>query len=246
MKTLVPRLEQRQIGRVHVFDLFGSLVGERSQEVVEKIDHTIQKKRLKRVILNLQEVQELDELIVRKLVASLLRPQRSLLYCASPKLRGFFEGSYLPHNIKLCTTEAEVADWVGSFLFEKEKDIGLSKDQEESHNPYGLERRRKKRIRVAIPIEIEFETKDGQKVHSRAIATNISQGGLFAEYLDLESSLQVSQLGDLESNKVTVIVAPSQNFAEEVRIPGCVKRIELVKRQVGMGIQFLNPPPETL
>ena len=243
MKTSIPKVVQRQIGRVHVFDLSGSLIGERSHEVIEKIDHTIQKKKLKRVILNLQEVQELDELVVRKIVASLLRPQRSLLYCANDKVRSFFEGGYLPHNIKLCTNETEVADNVGSFLFEKEKDIGLPKDQEEHENAYGLERRRKKRIRVAIPIEIEFETKEGVKVHSKAIATNISQGGLFAEYLDLESSLQVSQLGDLESNKVTVIVPPSENFPDEVRIPGCVKRIELSKRQVGMGIQFSVPPP---
>ena len=77
-----------------------------------------------------------------------------------------------------------------------------------------------------------------EKVHSKAIATNISQGGLFAEYLDLDSSLEVSQIGDLESNKVLVIVPANENFPEEVRIPGCVKRIELSKRQVGMGIQF--------
>ncbi len=241
MKPLVPRIEQRQIGRVHVFDLFGSITGERSQEIIEKIDHVIQKKRLKRVILNLKEVQELDEIVVRKLIASLLRPQRSLLYCSDEKVRAMFNSSYLPDSIKLCANETEVADWVGSFLFEKEKDIGISKEHEETENPYGLERRRKKRIRVAIPIEIEFETKEGQKILSKAIATNISQGGLFAEYLDLESSLQVSQLGDLESNRVTVIVPPTESFPEVVRIPACVKRIELVKRQVGMGIQFLNP-----
>ena len=238
MKTMVPKLEQRQIGRVHVFDLSGTLTGERSIEVIEKIDHTIQKKKLKRVILNLQEVQELDELTVRKLIASLIRPQKSLVYCTDEKIRAFFHAGYLPHNVRLCSNDTEVAELVGSFLFEKDKDIGLPKEQENVKNPYGLERRRKKRIRVAIPIEIEFEAKDGRKIHSKAIATNISQGGLFAEYLDLDSSLQVSQLGDLESNKVTVVVPASENFPEEVKIPGCVKRIELAKRQVGMGIQF--------
>ena len=239
MKTLVPKLEQRQIGRVHVFDLFGSLTGERSYEVIEKIDHTIQKKKLKRVIVNLQEVQELDELAVRKIIASLIRPQKSLLYCADEKLRAFFQNGYLPHNVKLCANDTEIAESVGSFLFEKDKDIGLPKEQETFKNEYGLERRRRKRIRVAIPIQIEFETKEGKKIYSKAIATNISQGGIFAEYLDLDSSLEVSQISDLESNKVLVIVPANENFPEEVRIPGCVKRIELAKRQVGMGIQFV-------
>ncbi len=239
MKTLIPKLEQRQIGRVHVFDLSGTLTGERSYEVIEKIDHTIQKKKLKRVILNLQEVQDLDELVVRKIIASLLRPQKSLVYCADEKLRAFFQASHMPNNVKLCANETEIAESVGSFLFEKDKDIGLPKDQENFKNEYGLERRRKKRIRVAIPVEIEFEMKDGKKIHSKAIATNISQGGLFAEYLDLDSSLQISQLGDLESNKVNVVVPANENFPEEVRIPGCVKRIELAKRQVGVGIQFV-------
>lgn len=239
MKLLAPKVEQRQIGRVHVFDLFGSLTGEKSYEVIEKIDHTIQKKKFKRVILNLQEVQELDEIAVRKIIASLIRPQKSLVYCSNELLRSFFQGSHLPHNVKLCSNESEIAESVGSFMFEKDKDIGLPKEQENVKNNYGLERRRKKRIRVAIPIQIEFESKDGKKTFSKAIATNISQGGLFAEYLDLDSSLQVSQLGDLESNKVTVIVPANENFPEEVKIPGCVKRIELSKRQVGLGIQFL-------
>ncbi|PIQ87220.1 MAG: hypothetical protein COV74_01480 [Candidatus Omnitrophica bacterium CG11_big_fil_rev_8_21_14_0_20_45_26] len=239
MKTLVPRIEQRQIGRVHVFDLYGSFTGDRSVPVIEKIDHTIQKKRLKRVILNMQEVQDLDELGARKILASLIRPQKSLVYCAGENLQQYFQSSYLPHNVKLCRNDEEVADCLGSFLFEKDKDIGLSKEQENFKNEYGLERRRKKRIRVAIPIEIEFEMKSGTKVHSKAIATNISQGGLFAEYLDLDSSLQVTQLGDLESNKVTVVVPANENFPEDVRIQGCVKRIELTKRQVGMGIQFV-------
>ncbi|MBI4387950.1 MAG: hypothetical protein HY582_02780 [Candidatus Omnitrophica bacterium] len=239
MKTTMPRLEQRQIGRVHVFDLFGSLTGEKSFEVIEKIDHAIQKKKLKRVILNLQEVQELDEIAVRKIVASLIRPQKSVVYCTSDKLKALFQSSHLPNNVQLCNTEAEIADLVGSFLFEKDKDIGIPKDQEVAKNPYGLERRRKKRIRTAIPIEIEFELKDGRKVHSTAIATNISQGGLFAEYLDLDSSLEVSQMSESEGSKVIVVVPPSDNFPEELRIPGCIKRIELLKRQIGLGIQFV-------
>lgn len=239
MKTSLPKLEQRQIGRVHVFDVSGSLAGERAAEIIEKVDHTIQKKKLKRVILNLQEATDLDEIMGRKLIASMIRPQRSLIYGANDKLRSFFSSSYLPRNVTLCSTETEVADVVGSFLFEKDKDIGLPKEQEVVKTEYGLERRRKKRIRVAIPIEIEFTLPEGKVVHSKAIATNISQGGLFAEYLDLDSSLEVSQLGSLESNKVTVIVPPNDNFPEQVRIPGCVKRIELLKRQVGMGIQFL-------
>ncbi len=241
MKPAAPKLEQRQIGRVHVFDLSGSLTGEKSFEVIEKIDHTIQKKKLKRVILNLQEVEEVDEIAARKIVASLIRPQKSLIYCANERLSAFFQSGYMSHNVRLCATDAEVADSLGSFLFEKEKDIGIPKEQLENgfKNAYGLERRRKKRIRVAIPIHIEFETKDGKKVFSKAIATNISQGGLYAEYLDLDSSLEVSKLSDLESNKVTVIVPANESFPEELRIPACVKRIELLKRQVGMGIQFV-------
>ena len=239
MKTLMAKLEQRKIGRVQVFDLYGSLTSEFSGDVVEKIDHVIQKKKLKRVILNLQKVQEMDELMVRRLIASLIRPQKSLVFCAEDRLRTLFKTTYLPKNIKLCASEAEVADSVGSFLFEKDKDLGIPKETELLHDKYGLERRRSKRIRVAIPIEIEFQTGDGKTIHSKAIATNISQGGLFAEYLDLDSSLQVSQMSDLESNKVTVVVPPNENFPNEVRIPACIKRIELSKRQVGMGMQFL-------
>ena len=233
------QLGLRQIGRVQVFDLSGTLAGETLDSVIEKIEHTIHKKQLRRVILNLQKVQTLDELALRKLIACLLRPQRSLVFVPDGAARDLFLASHVPSNIKLCQNEEEVAEAFGSFLFLKDKMYQVPVDESQpGTKDYGLERRRSKRIRVAIPIHIKFQMKDGSALNAKAIATNVSQGGIFAEFLSLDSP-EYTKMQGLEGSRLELTVPPNDTFKEEMTIPGKIVRFELNKKQYGIAIQFL-------
>src|SRR3989338_3354644 len=119
----------RKIGRVQVFDIMGVLKGEELYDVIEKIEQTIQKKKLRRVILNLQKAVSMDEVAVRRLAACLLRPQKSLIYAPGDWCREAFQSSYLSPNIKLCKNEEEVAEAFGSFLFVKDKTYQVAVDE---------------------------------------------------------------------------------------------------------------------
>ena len=233
------QLGLRKIGSVQVFDLGGILTGEDMEPVAQKIDQVIQKKRLRRVILNLQRVQSIDEIALRKIVACLLRPQRSLIYAPEGASRDLFQTTHLPSNIRLCKNEEEVAEAFGSFLFLKDKifEVPVDETQPRSKN-YGLERRRNKRIRVAIPVYLAFHMKDGSTLAAKGIATNVSQGGLFAEFLDLDAP-DYPKLQGLEQTEVTITVPPSETFKEELAVPGKIARFELLKKQFGIAIQFL-------
>ena len=159
------RLGLRKIGSVQVFDLGGVLTGNEMESVTQKIDQVIQKKKLRRVILNLQKVQSIDEIALRKIVACLLRPQRSLIYAPDGTSRDLFLTTHLPNNIRLCKNEEEVADAFGSFLFLKDKMFEVPVDETiPQPKSSGLERRRDKRIRVAIPVQLDFHMKDGKEV----------------------------------------------------------------------------------
>ena len=229
----------RKIGSVQVFDLGGVLTGEEMEPVTQKIDQVIQKKKLRRVILNLQKVQSMDEIALRKIVACLLRPQRSLIYAPDGASRDFFTTTHLPNNIKLCKNEEEVADAFGSFLFLKDKMFEVQVDETMPQSKgYGLERRRNKRIRVAIPVKLTFHMKDGSALVAKAIATNVSQGGLFAEFLDLDAPNYPKMQG-LEQTEVTITVPANETFKEELTAPGKIARFELLKKQFGIAIQFI-------
>lgn len=233
------QLGLRKIGSVQVFDLSGVLTGEEMDPFVQKIDQVIQRKKLRRVILNLQKVQSIDEIALRKIIACLIRPQRSLIYAPDGSCRDRFLSTHLPHSVKVCKNEEEVAEAFGSFLFVKDKMFQVPVDETKPQpKSYGLERRRNKRIRVAIPIQLAFQMKDGSILTTKAIATNVSQGGIFAEFLDLDAP-EYSQMQGLEQSQVTITVAANETFKDEVTIPGKIARFELLKKQYGIAIQFL-------
>ena len=229
----------RKIGSVQVFDLMGDLNSPELDPVVQKIDQVIQRKKLRRVILNLQKIHSMDEIPVRKLLACLLRPQRSLIFAPDEKFYKFFQATHLPGSIKLCRNEEEVTEAFGSFLFLKDRifQVPLNESNPASQG-YGLERRRSKRIRVAIPIHLKCLMKDGSLLETKAIATNVSQGGLFAEFLDLNAP-DYSRMQGLEGTQVTVVVPANETFKEQVTIPGKINRFELLRKQYGIAIQFL-------
>lgn len=229
----------RKIGSVQVFDLGGILVGEEMDPAVHKIEQTIQKKRLRRVILNLQKVQSMDEVSFRKIMACLIRPQRSLVFAPEGSYRGMFESGHLPQNVRICKNEEEVADAFGSFLFVKDKMFEVQADPLQTQiKDYGLERRRNKRIRVAIPVKLLFHMKDGSKLEAKGIATNVSQGGVFCEFLDLNAPAY-SRMQGLEETLVTITVPPNETFKEEITIPAKIGRFELFKTQYGIALKFV-------
>jgi hypothetical protein len=139
----------------------------------------------------------------------------------------------------LCKNEEEVAEAFGSFLFLKDKMFEVPVDETKpEHKDYGLERRRSKRIRVAIPIQLTLRMQDNSNLSVKAIATNVSQGGVFAEFLDLNAP-DYSRVQGLEHSEVTITIPPNETFKETMTIPGKISRFELLKKQYGIAIQFL-------
>jgi hypothetical protein len=233
----------REIGSVRVFDLMGEATNQDAvQEVAWKIQRNIRRHRLQRVILNVQKIKFLDELSIRKLVAAFLRPQRSAIYGATGTLSHQFEETYLPQNIKLCPTEKEVAEDFGPFLFHKEvigKVLG-EEDRRVGERPIGreLERRRSKRMHVAIPLEMTVSPRGGESIETKGIATNISEGGVFIEYLDLDALDRIEALDPIEGISVEIRIRPSGNFPEEYELAGVIRRKEVRKRGLGLAVQF--------
>lgn len=235
------KVTTREIGSVCVFDLEGAPTQETLQEVAWKIQRNIRRHRLQRVIINLQKLPALDPLGLRKLLAACIRPQKSLIFGASDSLLLSLEETYVPNNVRVCKTEQEVAEDFGPFLLERDRDKEFTLgDKGEEGIGIRVERRRSKRMHVAIPIELKIPTKKGDVVITRAIATNISEGGLFTEYLDLDVCDEIDAMGSLDGQEVEIHIFPSANFPEEYNLRGRIKRKELRKKQLGFAVEFLG------
>ncbi|MDD5217544.1 MAG: PilZ domain-containing protein [Candidatus Omnitrophica bacterium] len=235
------KLSTREIGAVSVFDLEGYPTQEALQEIAWKIQKKIRRHRIQRVILNLKNLPFLDPISMRKLLSACLRPQRSLIFGASVDAVQTMEDNYLPKNVRICNSEEAVAEDLGPFLLEKESGKEIPRE-----NPFAptesighqVERRRCKRMHVAIPVEFKILMKNGEPIQTRAIVTNISEGGLFAEYLDLDDAKVVEAIEGIEGLGVEVRLCPCSNFPEEYHLDGVIMRRELRGKQLGLAIKF--------
>ena len=233
----------REIAGVSVFDLKGEPTFESVQDVTWKIQKSIRRHRLQQIILNFQQAGSMDSIGLRRLLTVCLRPKHSVIYGASPEIVHCLEDGYLSSRVEICGDEKAVAESFGPFLFDKdaEKKIpakGVMRPKESIG--YQFEARRSHRMHVAIPLELTIMPAKEEAIVTKAIATNISEGGLFAEYLNLDVAHKVNDLEPIESLPVEIHVFPSANFPEEYHLKGKVRRKELRKEQLGLGVEFVG------
>ena len=93
-------------------------------------------------------------------------------------------------------------------------------------------------MHVAMPVELRITSAQNEIVITKAIVTNISQGGLFVEYLDLEAAAKITAMEPIENLPVEIHIFPSANFPEEYHVAGSIRRKEIRKEQLGFGIEF--------
>ena len=93
-------------------------------------------------------------------------------------------------------------------------------------------------MHIALPIELKLFSPDGKVFEAKAIATNISEGGLLAEYLNLEAANQIQNLPNVGGFEAEIRIFQSAHYPEEHRLKGKVNRRELRKKQLGIAVEF--------
>jgi len=234
----------REIGAVSIFDLLGSPQGASAHDEVQdlawRMQKNIRRHRLQRVILNMKGVDTLDAISMRKILAACIRPKQSVIYGATHDLLQVISENHLPHNIGVCSTEKEITEQLGTFLFDKDESKRMIRTNLDAGTVGSeIERRRSHRMHVALPLEIKVLT-DQTPLVTTSIATNISEGGLFAEYLDLDAAEKMDSVDLIAGKKVHLHIFPSAYFPTEFDVSGVIRRKELRGKQLGLGIEFVS------
>ena len=235
----------REIGGVAVFDLKGAPTVESVQEVACKIQKNIRRHHFHQIILNFKEAGPMDTIELRRLLTVCIRPKHSVIYGASPDMAHFLEENCFSGKVDICADEKEVAESFGPFLFDQDPDKrSLEKGARTTRESLGyqLESRRSHRMHVAVPLELRIMSPQNEVVTTKAIATNISEGGMFVECLDLESATKIMRMEPVENLLVEIHIFPSANFPDEYHVAGKIRRKEIRKEQLGFGIEFQENP----
>jgi len=227
--TSKTEIHKRRIGSVVIFDLFGELTDDEIDAIKDFMEKNIQRGGFRNVILNAQHILHIDQLALRKILVPLERPHRKAVYCSSPELLNVFLNTYLPEKTVVCKNEAEISDVFGLYLVEKDKFI------------FKGERRKSKRIDVAIPVTIKIEVSPTDVQSTTALITNLSEGGFYAEYLDLQSATTLKNVREVKSRPAQAVFRPPLASADKTfRIE--IIRVEVASRQTGVAVKFIEQP----
>jgi len=226
MKAAHPLCPYRQIGRVQNVDLIPHLTGEQGEAWLEVMARHFFQGVQRAVVVNISNLVETDNAQLRRLMLYMEKPLKTAFYTNDPGKAKEFIPEYINASMPVLKEEEQTVNHFGLDLIERRRDVVSYK-----------ERRRYKRFKVVVPVEII--TKDKQPIVTRAIVTNISEGGAFCQYLDIAASLKMVGLGEKPRIPVEMILK-HQDFGNECElVKGYIIRVETTGQQRGVAVRFV-------
>ena len=227
MEYRIPHVSRRMIGKVNIFDLQGDIKENLIDGIRSYIESYIKECHFNNVILNIQSVKEPETDVTHSILQILEIPKKSAVFADSKEKIDHFTHGYQSKKMKSCCAQKDIVSLFCKELIEKDKVINFN------------ERRKSKRIKSALDAEIDFIDSKNNTVHSQAIITNISDDGIFAEYLDLSSSLNVHDLDYFKNLTARIAMQnPDQSKENLLEYYGNILRLEFSGNQAGIAIQF--------
>ncbi|MBU1864539.1 MAG: PilZ domain-containing protein [Candidatus Omnitrophica bacterium] len=223
MKQQLPQITRRRIGSVVIIDIKGELVGPWALKAKESIAQLLSE-NIKNLIINIKELQTVDSLGVKAISENLHENSRNALISGKISVMEMFSRLNVLNNIKVFDDENGIISFFG-------------KEFVENNNPPFIEKRNYSRLNTAIPLEFYYNDSHEQMIVFKAIVTDLSEGGLFAEYLDLETVDTVNKRLDPYDLKMLElkIKLPHHDY---IYASGKVLRTIITGEQLGLGIEF--------
>jgi anti-anti-sigma regulatory factor len=211
---MLTQITKRSRGNLTVVDVKGSVTAEWVNRVKSEILHYLQSSP--KIALNLTDVTQMDSLGIKALVEIL--PLGSCVIRGRNDVMELFEHYSQNKQFHYFLSEAEIPA---------------------ANAPLDgvvLEVRSYPRSTTALTLRF-YRAEDPDKIMFRATVTNLSEGGLFAEYLDLENpEYSLELLNPYEFQWLMMEITWPEGAITEVR--GKVVHLKVDGEQLGLGIQF--------
>ncbi|MBI4971886.1 MAG: PilZ domain-containing protein [Candidatus Omnitrophica bacterium] len=224
--SYIPQIINRKVGEVEILDLKGDFVGPWAIRGKEDIQRFVETTKPRNLLINLKDVETIDSLGVKAIIDNLGGGIKSGIVSGNYSVVEMFSRLVPTTEIRFLKDEDEVVHFFAEELV-KER-TGL---------PPVEEKRKFPRLKTAFPLEFTFIDGEGEQMVFRAIVTNLSEGGLYAEYLDLEpSSANPKKIDPYDFKMLEMKIKLDDD--SEIHGEGKVVRTDLDGEQMGIAIQF--------
>ncbi len=217
-----PQVVKRRIGKLDLVDLKGDLVGPWAVRVQQEIDSMAENDLASALVLNLRPLETMDSLGAKAVVENLIKRERSGMIRGSEQVMSMIKAYPVKRSMNVINGEEELVKLFG---------------REMAQTDAKTDKRLFRRIKTALPMFFYCKDKKGKMIQFRAIVTNMSEGGLFAEYIDLEDAEKSKAIiNPYELSLLKLEIAGPDDMPIEAE--GKVIHVKADGDQVGIGIEF--------
>ncbi len=220
-------IKSKSVGAVRIFEICGKFSGEFADKGNVAMQRVMKTMTLKNVLFNLRELEQIDDRGIDFILDRGRQASKCGLLARDQVLSENFRRRDKEQRISYLGTEEEAVRF-----FSKEFASGTTEDS----NPV-LERRHYIRLDTVLPVEFEYECGSGRKLFFSAVVTNLSENGLYAEFIQSRAEDQarvVMDPYDLRLIGLKLIIPPG----EIVDMKG--KLIHGSVRDGGVGLEFYD------
>ena len=227
---MIPQVVKRQIGKVNLIDMNGSMTSLWVSRLKTQLEQAFHNLDGNPVVFNFRPISDLDTLGVKAFFsATLKRPHLSLL-SGSHEVMDLFNHYPESKQFQIFDNEDDLVRTYGPELLD-------SKIKDSDH-------RGSLRLQTAISVKFSYQ-QDSEQKQCVGIISNLSKHGFYIEYIDILSVEQsLTQLSPYDIQVLDfVLTLPN---GKTVRGQGKVLHWQLDQDQFGIGIQIesLNPHNE--
>lgn len=221
------RIKSKRVGTVNICEVFGSFCDEFARRGRVAIDQ-LSKSPLQAhdLFLNVTELQSIDSFGLGVLAESAVHFRKRGLFIGQCKASGQFTSEHIRNVYQILKNRSEVASYFAAEFAARSSDMAE-----------GEERRGFVRLKTVIPAQFLLPgTQEKQRPYF-AVVTNLSEGGLYAEFIDSDTEVHaVKELDPLELKLIDVRLA----LTPGLKISGEAKVIHAKPGEGGIGMEFYH------
>jgi hypothetical protein len=224
------KIKAKRVGDVSIFEICGELTGDFASRSEEAMHECLANMRHRNALFNVQELRQIDKKGVGAILENACYVTKSAVLCEPNPVRNYIQASDTTHRLSYFQNREDVA-----YYFSKEFAAPSLGEQ------CTRERRRYIRLKTSLPTHFWFESEEGKLFQFFAVATNLSEGGLFAQFIESVSEDSVKQkLNPYDFQLLHIRVA----LLGENPVEGVGKLIHGNIREGGIGIELYEMDDE--
>jgi len=164
------KIKAKNIGAVQIFEINGNFAGEFAKDGQEAMQRTLSKFVFQNLLFNLKNARYVDTQGVAAVLNSSSNAHKACVLTDRPEVIDEIQKQIQgKESICIAHDEFEVSRF-------------FSKEFAQEVNPQ-QEKRKHIRLKTVVPLEFEFENEMGIQFKYFAVVTNLSEGGLFADFI---------------------------------------------------------------